>query len=132
MSYKEERIDFYRGWNINKAIDNHNNGLIDFYSASCNYQYIYADRNNIERLYAEIDRIEDKRLRKQEEEKKKKEEEKRKNKLGIITVDNFEDVIKMFGFDHPVTTVVWNTMEVNPNNKEDFEIVYHRYVAGKY
>lgn len=55
-----------------------------------------------------------------------------KIKIGIITVDEFEEVVATFGFNSPVTTAVWNTMEANPNNQEEFEIIYHRNVAGKY
>ena len=53
-------------------------------------------------------------------------------KLGIITVKDFEKVVEIFGFEHPVTTAIWNTMEANPNNQEEFETIYHRDVAGKY
>ena len=55
-----------------------------------------------------------------------------KNKMGVITVDEFEEVVATFGFNSPVTTAVWNTMEANPNNQEEFEIIYHRNVTGKY
>lgn len=55
-----------------------------------------------------------------------------KNKMGVITVNEFEEVVATFGFNNPVTTAVWNTMEANPNNQEEFEIIYHRNVAGKY
>ena len=53
-------------------------------------------------------------------------------KLGVIEVEDFEEVVRVFGFNSPVTTAVWNTMEANPNNQEEFEIIYHRHVAGKY
>lgn len=53
-------------------------------------------------------------------------------RLGVIEVKDFEKVVEIFGFEHPVVTAVWNTMEANPNNQAEFEIIYHRYVAGKY
>lgn len=53
-------------------------------------------------------------------------------KLGAITVEDFEKIVKIFGFDSPVVTAVWNTMEANPNNQNEFETIYYRHVAGKY
>lgn len=53
-------------------------------------------------------------------------------KLGVITVEDFEKIVKIFGFDSPVVTAIWNTMEANPNNQNEFETIYYRRVAGKY
>ena len=55
-----------------------------------------------------------------------------KIKMGVITVEDFEEVVRVFGFNSPVTTAVWNTMEANPNNQDEFETVYHRHMTGKY
>ena len=44
-------------------------------------------------------------------------------KLGVIEVEDFEKVVGIFGFEHPVVTAVWNTIEANPNNQEEFEII---------
>ena len=53
-------------------------------------------------------------------------------KLGNISVEDFEKVVRTFGFDSPVATAVWNTMYNNPNNQEEFEEVYKRWSAGWY
>lgn len=53
-------------------------------------------------------------------------------KLGVITVEDFEKIVEIFGFDSPVVTAVWNTMEANPNNQNEFETIYYRHVASKY
>lgn len=51
---------------------------------------------------------------------------------GIITVDDFKKVVEEFGFNHPVTTAVWNTMENNERNAEEFETVYAMWATGKF
>ena len=51
-------------------------------------------------------------------------------KLGNISVENFEEVVRIF--HSPVATAVWNTMHNNPNNQEEFEEVFHRWSAGWY
>lgn len=52
--------------------------------------------------------------------------------MGIITVQNFEKAVEVFGFDSPVVTAIWNTMANNPNNAEEFETVYAFNANGKY
>lgn len=52
--------------------------------------------------------------------------------MGIITVDEFEKVVELFGFDHPVVTAIWNTMSANEDNEDAFETVYQRWAAGCY
>ena len=53
-------------------------------------------------------------------------------RLGVITVEEFEKAVEIYGFDNPVVTAIWNTMEANSNNQDEFETIYHRYIAGKY
>lgn len=53
-------------------------------------------------------------------------------KLGNVSVEDFEKVVRIFGFNSPVATAVWNTMYNNPDNQEEFEEVYHRWSAGWY
>lgn len=53
-------------------------------------------------------------------------------KLGNISVKEFEEVVRIFGYHSPVATAVWNTMHDNPNNQEEFEEVFHRWSAGLY
>lgn len=52
--------------------------------------------------------------------------------MGIITVEDFEKSVKEFGFNSPVVTALWNTMYNNEDNQEEFEIIYHRRIMGKY
>lgn len=52
--------------------------------------------------------------------------------IGVITVDDFVKAVKTFGFESPVVTAIWNTMEKNPNNQEEFETVYAMWAAGKF
>lgn len=54
------------------------------------------------------------------------------NKAGVITVEDFERCVKEFGFRSPVVTAVWNTMNNNPDNSKEFEIVYARWATGRY
>lgn len=54
------------------------------------------------------------------------------SKIGVITVKDFEKAVKEFGFDSPVVTAIWNTMENNPNNAEEFETVYALAANGRY
>lgn len=51
---------------------------------------------------------------------------------GIITLEDFIKVVDVFGFDHPVVTAIWNTMESNPNNAEAFETVYAMWATGRF
>ena len=52
--------------------------------------------------------------------------------MGIITVEDFEKAVEVFGFDSPVVTAIWNTMESNPDNFQEFETVYCFNANGKY
>lgn len=54
------------------------------------------------------------------------------SKIGVITVKDFEKAVEVFGFDSPVVTAIWNTMESNPNNAEEFETVYALNANGRY
>ena len=51
---------------------------------------------------------------------------------GIITVDDYVKAVSVFGIDSPVVTAIWNTMENNPNNKEEFEKVYALQMTGRF
>lgn len=51
---------------------------------------------------------------------------------GIITVEEFKKVVEEFGFEHPVTTAVWNTMNNNPENADEFETIYAMWATGKF
>ena len=51
---------------------------------------------------------------------------------GIITVDEFKKVVEEFGFEHPVTTAVWNAMDNNPENADEFETIYAMWATGKF
>ena len=51
--------------------------------------------------------------------------------VGIITADDFKKAVEVFGFDSPVVTALWNTMASNPNNSEEFEIIYALHATGK-
>ncbi|MBQ2001854.1 MAG: hypothetical protein II240_00970 [Bacteroidaceae bacterium] len=52
--------------------------------------------------------------------------------IGIITVEEFKQAVKTFGFESPVVTAIWNTMEQNPNNQEEFETIYALWSTGKF
>ena len=54
------------------------------------------------------------------------------SKIGVITVQDFERAVEVFGFDSPVVTAIWNTMANNPNNAEEFETVYALAANGRY
>lgn len=51
--------------------------------------------------------------------------------MGIITVDDFKKAVEVFGFESPVVTAIWNTMEANPNNADEFETVYALHATGR-
>ena len=51
---------------------------------------------------------------------------------GIIKVDDFKKVVEEFGFNHPVTTAVWNVMSENPVNADEFETIYAMWATGKF
>lgn len=51
--------------------------------------------------------------------------------MGVITVDEFKKAVEVFGFDSPVVTAIWNTMSNNPNNQEEFEIIYALHATGR-
>jgi len=59
-----------------------------------------------------------------------KEEEMRKP--GVITVEEFKKAVEEFGFNSPVVTAIWNTMEQNPNNAEEFETIYALNATGRF
>ena len=52
--------------------------------------------------------------------------------MGIITVKDFEKAVEVFGFDSPVVTAIWNTMQNNPDNAGEFETVYALNANGRY
>ena len=52
--------------------------------------------------------------------------------IGVITVEEFKQAVKEFGFESPVVTAIWNTMESNPNNADEFETVYALYSTGRF
>ena len=54
------------------------------------------------------------------------------SKIGVITVQDFEKAVEVFGFDSPVVTAIWNTMDSNPNNADEFETVFALYANGRY
>ena len=54
------------------------------------------------------------------------------SKMGVITVQDFERAVEVFGFYSPVVTAIWNTMANNPNNAEEFETVYALAANGRY
>ena len=51
---------------------------------------------------------------------------------GIISVNEFKKAVEVFGFDSPVVTAIWNTMENNPANSEEFETVYALCATGRF
>jgi len=50
---------------------------------------------------------------------------------GCISVAEFEKAVEVFGFDSPVVTAIWNTMERNENNVEEFETIYKNHMIYK-
>lgn len=52
-------------------------------------------------------------------------------KFGAITVEDFVRAVEIFGFESPVVTAIWNTMESNPYNQEEFETIYAMHAVGK-
>lgn len=52
--------------------------------------------------------------------------------LGVITVEQFDKAVDVFGFDSSVVTALWNTMSTNEDNQEEFETVYHKWCTGQY
>ena len=55
-----------------------------------------------------------------------------KKTIGIISVEDFKKAVEVFGFESPVVTAIWNTMESNPNNQDEFETVYALWATGKF
>ena len=53
-------------------------------------------------------------------------------KWGAITVEEFKKAVEVFGFESAVVTAIWNTMQQNPNNQDEFETVYALYTAGRF
>lgn len=53
-------------------------------------------------------------------------------KIGVITVEEFKKAVATFGFNSPVVTAIWNTMEQNPNNAEEFETIYALHSTGRF
>ena len=53
-------------------------------------------------------------------------------KLGIISVEDFKKAVEVFGFESPVVTAIWNTMESNPENQDEFETVYALWATGRF
>lgn len=53
-------------------------------------------------------------------------------KFGAITVEDFVKAVEVFGFESPVVTAIWNTMEANPYNQEEFEEVYALHMTGRF
>ncbi len=54
------------------------------------------------------------------------------DKFGAITVEDFVKAVEVFGFESHVVTAIWNTMEANPYNQEEFEEVYALHMAGRF
>lgn len=52
--------------------------------------------------------------------------------MGIITVEDFEKAVEVFGFDSPVVTAIWNTMDRNPDNQKEFETIFWEQARGAY
>lgn len=52
--------------------------------------------------------------------------------IGIITVEEFKKAVEIFGFESAVVTAIWNTMESNPSNADEFETVYALWATGKF
>ena len=53
-------------------------------------------------------------------------------RTGVITVDDFKKAVEVFGFESPVVTAIWNTMEANPDNADEFETVYALNATGRF
>lgn len=119
------KLESYKGWTITRI-----NDKIVWYNGECYYQNIAAD--NLETLFNLIDEIENKRKEKMSKEQKKKQELKDKRNKGIIPVEDFEEAVRVFGFDSPIITAIWNVMANNPNNQDEFETIYHKHITGKY
>ena len=126
MSYIEKKICTYRGWEIKEI----NNGKQDWYCGTYNYQDI--DANTIEELINIINKIEDNREEKRKKEQEKRKELEEKRAKGIIPVEDFEKAAEIFGIESPVITAIWNTMMENPNNQDEFDTVFHKYMTDKY
>lgn len=52
--------------------------------------------------------------------------------IGVITVEEFKKAVAVFGFESPVVTAIWNTMESNPKNSDEFETIYAMWATGKF
>lgn len=126
MSYREKEICVYRGWEIKEI----NNGKQNWYCARYNYQDIDADTT--EELINIINKIEDNREEKRKKEQEKRKELEEKRAKGIIPVEDFEKAAEVFGIESPVITAIWNTMMENPNNQNEFETIFSKYMTGKY
>lgn len=50
---------------------------------------------------------------------------------GCISVSDFEKAVEIFGFESPVVTAIWNTMERNEDNVEEFETIYKNHMEYK-
>lgn len=64
--------------------------------------------------------------------KSPRESEKAIREIGVITIEEFKKAVEVFGFDRPVVTALWNTMESNPNNQDEFETVYALWATGRF
>ena len=53
-------------------------------------------------------------------------------KIGVISIEDFEKAVGVFGFESPVVIALWNTMAQNPENNGEYETVYYRWSRGKY
>ena len=126
MSYIEKKICYYRNWEIKEI----NNGKQNWYCAKRNYQDIDAD--TIEDLIDTINIIQNEYEEKIKKEQEKRKELEKKRAKGIIPVEDFEKAAEVFGIESPVITAIWNTMMENPNNQNEFEIIFNKYMTGKY
>lgn len=54
------------------------------------------------------------------------------SRMGVITVQDFERAVDVFGFDSPVVTAIWNAMANNPDNADEFETVFALTANGRY
>lgn len=54
------------------------------------------------------------------------------SKMGVITVQDFEKAVEVFGFNSPVVTAIWNAMANNPDNADEFETVFALTANGRY
>jgi hypothetical protein len=126
MSYREKEICAYRGWKIKEI----NNGKQNWYCGTYNYQDIDAD--TIEKLIDTINIIQNKCEEKIKKEQEKRRELEEKRAKGIIPVEDFEKAAEIFGIESPVITAIWNTMMENPENQNEFETIFSKYMTGKY